>query len=84
MGSKPKDVKTYIVLQGGSYHQHRTIARFRVGARNEKEALSLVRKEIGKHAKLRVYYEDKNRFMTHGTVICESRRWYDYEKEKKR
>lgn len=74
MSSKPKNIKTYIVLQSGCHNQPRTIARFRVGARNEKEAIELVKKEIGNHASLKVYYEDKDKFTTHGIVICESRR----------
>ncbi|MEK3955647.1 MULTISPECIES: hypothetical protein [unclassified Psychrobacillus] len=70
MASKPKE-KAYIL-----HHRGRTdsggcmvLGRYKVGARNEKEAVALVKVVVGKHAKIRVYYEDKNSFMSHGIVV---------------
>lgn len=73
MASSPKNVKAFIVLHKGmTYHSGcTTLGRYCVGAKNEKEAEQFVRDEIGKHHKVRVYYEDKNRFMPYGMVIRE-------------
>ena len=68
MSSKPKS-KVYIVLQGGNFGQPRTIGRYRVGARNEREAEEILRDHLGKHIKARTYYEVKDAFMPHGMVI---------------
>lgn len=69
MASKPK-CKTYIVLHRGqaSHGGYTTLGRYIVGARNEKEAESLLRGSVGKHAKVSVYYEDKHKKVSHGTV----------------
>lgn len=68
MSSKVKDCKAYIVHHN-SYK--RCIGRYCVGAKNEKEAEEFLRNEIGKHEKVKVYYEDKNRYMPYGMVIKE-------------
>lgn len=68
MSSKPKNEKAYIVHHNG---HKRCIGRYCVGAKNEKEAEEFLRKEVGKHEKVKVYYEDKNRFMPYGMVIRE-------------
>lgn len=48
-----------------------TMGRFRVGAKNEKEAEQLVRDKVGKHIKCNVYYEEKNeeQFLPRGMVM---------------
>lgn len=73
MASKVKNSKAFIVLHKGMTHNRgcTTLGRYCVGAKNEKEAEQFVRDEIGKYNKVRVYYEDKNRFMPHGMVIRE-------------
>lgn len=72
MSSKPKS-KTYIVHHNGTYRQPTVIGRYRVGARNEDEAVKILRGSLGKHIKARVYYEEKNeaKLVPHGTVIKE-------------
>lgn len=72
MVSKPK-AKTFIVHHRGQAHHggYTVLGRYRVGARNEKEAIELVRKEVGKHAKVRVYYEEKSKMLSHGIVVRE-------------
>lgn len=70
MASKPKS-KTFIVHQNGNYKQPTVIGRYKVGARDKKEAESLLREVIGKHTKVRVYYEEKVKLVPHGTVIKE-------------
>lgn len=72
MASKPK-AKTFIVHhRGQAQHGGFTIlGRYQVGARNEKEAESLLREVVGKHAKVKVYYEDKTKRISHGIVIKE-------------
>lgn len=72
MSSKPK-TKTYIVLHfSGSTpngnHTNIATGRYRVGARNEKEAEELTRTKVGKFARCRVYYQDKYNDMKHGQV----------------
>lgn len=73
MASKPKQ-RTFIVLhRGQSEHGiFTTLGRYRVGARNEKEAEDLVKAEVGKHIKVKVYYEEKRNLLSHGLVIKES------------
>lgn len=70
MASKPKS-KTYIVLHNGLNERGivTTFGRYRVGARNPKEAETLVREVVGKHAKVKVYYEDKSVKTSHGIVV---------------
>ena len=61
MSSKPKN-KNFIVLEIAPYNKKRfgTISgRYRVGARNEKEVLEIIKKKFGKHKAFTVYYEDK-------------------------
>lgn len=67
MVSKPKS-KTYIV-----HHRVGSLCkgRYRVGARNPKEAEDLLRKLLGKHMTTKMYYEVKDTFMPHGTIIEE-------------
>lgn len=70
LASKPKS-KTYIVHHRGQAHHggYTVLGRYKVGARNEKEAESLLRDHVGKHAKVQVYYEEKVKVVPHGTVI---------------
>jgi hypothetical protein len=70
MASKPKS-KTFIVHQNGNYKEPTVIGRYKVGARDRKEAESLLRGVIGKHTKVRVYYEEKVKLVPHGTVTKE-------------
>lgn len=74
MASKPK-CKTYIVLHRGqaSHGGYTTLERYVVGARNEKETESLLRNIIGKHTKVSVYYEDKDKTVPHGVVIKDTK-----------
>jgi hypothetical protein len=74
MASKVKNSKVYIVLQGGNYGQPTTIGRYRVGAKNEREAEEILRNHLGKHIKARTYYEVKDAFMPHGMVIDDRKR----------
>lgn len=64
IASKPKS-KTYIV-----HHRVGSIVRgrYRIGARNVKEAEQLLRNKLGKHITAKVYYEDNSRKTPHGTV----------------
>jgi hypothetical protein len=71
MASKPKNTKMYVVHQNGNFKQPTVIGRFRVGAKNEKEAEDILRKSIGKHTKVRTYYEEKKKLVPYGTVIKE-------------
>jgi hypothetical protein len=73
MTSKPKS-KTYIMHhRGQAEHGGYTIlGRYKVGARNRKEAEELLRGVVGKHAKVRVYFEDKTSSVVHGTIVKES------------
>jgi hypothetical protein len=75
VASKPKS-KTYIVHHNGQAHHggYTTLARYKVGARNEDEAVQMVRGIVGKHVKVRVYYEEKENLVSHGTVILESKK----------
>lgn len=73
MGSKPK-TKTYIVLHfSGSTpngnHTNIATGRYRVGARNEKEAEEFLRKKVGKHTRCRVYYQDDINDMAYAQVV---------------
>jgi hypothetical protein len=72
MSSKPK-AKTYIVHRNGNLGQPTVIGRYRVGARSPEEACELLKKEVGKHIKTRVYYEEKepSKLLPHGVVIRE-------------
>lgn len=73
MASKPKS-KTYIVHHRGqaSHGGYTVLGRYKIGARNEKEAEEFLRKEVGKHAKVKVYYEEKKNLVSHGTIIKEN------------
>jgi hypothetical protein len=70
--------KTYIV-----HHRGRTdndnyralgklLGRYKVGARNEKEAEDFVKEMFGKYAIAKVYYEEKIDLVTYQTVIKEN------------
>ena len=69
MGSKPKS-KTYIVHHRGKSLQrgYTVLGRYKVGARNEKEAAKLLRETVGKHAKVQVYYVETKNLVAHGVV----------------
>lgn len=68
MASKPKS-KTFIVQHRGRIQNSCMIlGSYIVGARNAQEAEELLRNVIGKHAKVKVYYEDKNKVVPHGSV----------------
>lgn len=43
--------------------------RYLIGARNPQEAEQFLRDLLGKHVKVKTYYEDPNVSMPHGTVI---------------
>lgn len=70
MASKPKS-KTYIVHHRGQANNggYTVLGRYKIGARSPREAEGLLRKVVGKHAKVCVYYEDKNVLLSCGTVI---------------
>lgn len=73
MSSKPKNVKTYIVHHRGKAHHggYTILGRYIVGAKNEKEAEKFLRETIGKHAKVKVYYEDTKKTLSYGMVILD-------------
>jgi hypothetical protein len=73
MGSKPK-TKTYIVHHRGRADNDRftVLGRYKVGARNEKEAEDFLKEVVGKHAKVKVYYEEKKDLVTHKIVFKEN------------
>ncbi|ADO59992.1 hypothetical protein SKN87_26240 (plasmid) [Paenibacillus polymyxa] len=73
MSSKPK-TKTYIVHHRGQviHGGYTVLGRYKIGARNEKEAKQFLREKVGKHTKVKVYYEDKNSVVSHGSVVKES------------
>lgn len=71
MSSKPKN-KNFIILEVVPYNKKRfgTICgRHRVGARNEKEVLEIIKKKLGKHKAFTVYYEDKKVIVEHGQAV---------------
>jgi 2'-5' RNA ligase len=68
VASKPKS-KTFIMHHIGSFRQPTVRGRYKVGARNEKEAEELLRSVLGKHTSVRVYYEEKEALVPHGTVM---------------
>lgn len=72
MASKPKS-NTYIVHHRGHTRDggYTVLGRYKVGARNEKEAEDFLRKIVGKHTKVKVYYKDESSNIPHGTVIKE-------------
>lgn len=69
MASKTKNSKTYVVHQNGNFRERTVIGRFLVGAKNPKQAEEFLRDTIGKHTKVRVYYEEKNKLVSYGEVI---------------
>jgi hypothetical protein len=74
VSSKPKEAKTFIVLHrnsSGGGPCNLPLGRYRVGAKNAEEAEQFLRDEIGKHRKVKTYYEDKNRTTPYGMVIKE-------------
>jgi len=68
MASKPKGSKTFIVHHRAS---NTIVGRYKVGAKNEKEAESFLRVHVGKHAKVKVYYEETKSLVPHKTVLRE-------------
>lgn len=70
MASKPKN-RNFIVLRVGTYGQPRYTGRYRVGARNGKEAIRFLQEVFGKHAQFMVYYEIVELTIAHGTVIVD-------------
>ena len=73
MASKPKGVKTFIVHHRGQTHHggYTVLGSYKVGAKNEKEAEDFLREVVGKHAKVKVYYEEKKNLVPHKAVIRE-------------
>lgn len=73
MSSKPKRTKTFIVHHRGqaSHGGYTVLGRYKVGAKSKEQAEELLRQEVGKHCKVKVYYEDKDGVMPHGVVIRE-------------
>lgn len=73
MASKPKRSKTYIIHHRGQANHggYTVLGRYRIGAKNEKEAEELLRGKVGKHAKVKVYYEEKEKLVSHGIIIRE-------------
>ncbi|WCK57389.1 hypothetical protein PP175_25315 (plasmid) [Aneurinibacillus sp. Ricciae_BoGa-3] len=73
MASKPKS-RTYIMHhRGRAQHGGFTVlGRYKVGARNEKEAETFLREVVGKHAKVSVYYEETIDLVHHRSVIQQS------------
>ncbi|PER55857.1 hypothetical protein CN495_08890 [Bacillus thuringiensis] len=72
MGRK-KGVQTFIVHHRGraSHGGFTVIGRYRVGAKNEKNAEELLREEIGKHNKVSTYYADGKNDLKYGEVVRE-------------
>lgn len=72
MASKPK-TKTFYVLHRGmcSLGYYTRLAGYRVGARNEKEAIEMVKEVAGKHAKLKAHLSNRFEPVSHGEVIEE-------------
>lgn len=74
MASKPKQGKTYIVIQlATGIGRPLAEGRYRVGAKNRKQAAKFLRNKIGKHAKVHVYYEAKDKLLPHGIVVKDTR-----------
>lgn len=72
MASKPKNVRVFIVHHNGRKNGGCVcLGRYKIGARNETEAETLLREVVGKHAKVKVYYEDLKSYMPYGNVIKE-------------
>lgn len=70
MASKPKTKSYYVIRRGLCYHGYYTkLAGYEVGARNEKEAMELVKAIAGKHVKLRAYLHLHRKPLPHGEVI---------------
>lgn len=76
MTSKPKLARTFVVHHRGQmpHGGYTAVARYRVGARNEKDAIKFVKEVAGKHRKLVVSYEVKDRLLPQGMVLEEWRR----------
>ena len=71
MTSKTKN-KNFIIVEVAPYNKKRygTISgRYRVSARNEKEALEIIKKKLGKHRSFTIYYEDKKVIVKHGQAV---------------
>lgn len=72
--SNKKPANTYIVQHRGKSAERgcTVFGRYKVGAKNEKEAEALLREVVGKHAKVKVYYQVKNGvIVSRGTVLKE-------------
>lgn len=70
MSSQVKRWKTYVMHSGSRYtYSRHPLERWRVGARDEKEAMALLRGVVGKHVKVRIYYEEKEKLLPHGVVV---------------
>ena len=65
---------TYIVHHRGKSAERGccVYGRYKVGAKHEEEAESLLKEIVGKHAKVKVYYQDKTGLMTRGSIVKES------------
>lgn len=73
MASKPKRTKTFVVHHRGRSNSGGclTFGRYLVGAKNEEEAEAILREKVGKHSKVRVYYEEKKKLLPYREVIRE-------------
>lgn len=49
--------KTYLIHENGNYKQPTIVNVYRVGAKNQKEAISLMKQKVGKHKSFRISYE---------------------------
>ena len=87
MSKRKKEPSTYIVLHRGRTAKRgcTVLGRYRVGAKNEEEALKFVKAIAGKHIKAEVYYKETNPdyFVKENEVILESGYLKDVKGEKK-
>jgi len=67
MSSRPKS-RTFIVHHRVGSMVH---GRYKIGARNAKEAESLLRKQLGKHITAKMYFEKFDDPIPYGTIIKE-------------
>lgn len=68
-----KEIKTYIVLERKTTKgtMSTTIGRYKVGAKDEKEALKIIREKLGKLRKFNVYYQAEQNTMKYKEVVKE-------------
>lgn len=64
-----RPVETFIILKEKRMHSgYIDRTRYAVGAKDEKQALELLRDKIGKLCKIRVYYKEQVSFMKYKEV----------------